>query len=134
MLGNEDVSGVAALEDGAKDKIGRLVRRKIFQTMDSGVDLPAVKASSSSRMKRPLSIEPERLKSRRLSPVVLMILMSISSLACARAELVRDDPRLRQREIAAARPENDAIHKFRNSRRSEIPRAEKRGVSKAIYP
>jgi hypothetical protein len=49
-------------------------------------------------------------------------------LGVSRPEFVRDDPRLRQREIAAARPENDAIHKFTNSRRSETPRVEKGGI------
>jgi hypothetical protein len=37
-------------------------------------------------------------------------------------ELVRDDPRLRKRQIAAARSKNDAIHRFQEFSQRRNPR------------
>ena len=112
LLGNENVRGVCALKDRTKDKVVGLVRREIFQTVDRCVDLPG-----DQGLLKLLCEEPpgERTGKTQIKTLVSGRLDGLDvdlQPGMSRTELVRDDPRLREREIAAARSKNDAIHRF----------------------
>jgi hypothetical protein len=112
LLGNEHVRSVASFQDRAKDKIFGLIRREILKTVDGSIDFPVdqrllelfreespFNGTGKAQIKTPVSGRPDN------SDVD-------SQPGMGRAEVFHDDPRLSQREIAAARSKGDVIHKF----------------------
>ncbi len=112
----------AALKDRTKDKFVGLVRREIFQTVDRCVDF-----SGDQGLLKLLGEEPpgERTGKTQIKTLVSGRLDELDvdcQPGMSRTELVRDDPRLREREIAAARSKNDAIHRLQEFLADQKPR------------
>lgn len=110
LFGNENIRGVGALKDGAKDKLTGLVGRQIFQAVDRRVDPPGDQSFLEFLCEEP---SVERARKAQIKILVTSRLDALDlnrQSGVSRTEFVCDDLGLRECEIAAARSKNDLIH------------------------